>query len=501
MSESTQFIVALDQGTTSSRALLFDRQGQVIGTAQREFTQHYPNPGWVEHDPIEIWASQRATLTELLAKCRVGHQQVAAIGITNQRETTVVWDRETGQPIHNAIVWQCRRTSEICSELKSQGLEAQVKEKTGLVLDPYFSATKIRWILDQVPGARERAEQGKLAFGTIDSWLIWNLTEGRVHATDVTNASRTMLFNIHTLEWDQELLNAFQIPGSMLPQVKASGELYGQAQLGNAQVPISGVAGDQQAALFGQLCHSSGMAKNTYGTGCFLLMHTGQKPVASNHGLLTTLACNLPGEVNYALEGAVFMGGASVQWLRDELGLIRHASETEALAQSVPDTQGAYLVPSFTGLGAPHWDPFARGTLVGMTRGTNRQHLIRATLESIAYQSMDILRAMEQDAGQPLNQLRVDGGATANQFLMQFQSDILDTRVVRPANVETTAAGAAYLAGLTCGYWPDLTTLAREVTEPQQFQPQMTAPTRETLIKGWKRALAASRHWSSLGEG
>ncbi|BDY03003.1 glycerol kinase GlpK [Ferrimonas sp. YFM] len=500
MSESTQFIVALDQGTTSSRALLFDRQGQVIGTAQREFTQHYPSPGWVEHDPIEIWASQRATLTELLAKCRVNHQQVAAIGITNQRETTVVWDRETGQPIHNAIVWQCRRTSELCSELKRQGLEATVKQKTGLVLDPYFSATKIRWILDQVPGARERAEQGKLAFGTIDSWLIWNLTEGRVHATDVTNASRTMLFNIHTLEWDQELLSAFDIPESMLPQVKASGELYGQAQLGNARVPISGVAGDQQAALFGQLCHDPGMAKNTYGTGCFLLMHTGQKPVASNHGLLTTLACNLPGEVNYALEGAVFMGGASVQWLRDELGLIRHASETEALALSVPDTQGAYLVPSFTGLGAPHWDPFARGTLVGMTRGTNRQHLVRATLESIAYQSMDILRAMEQDAGQPLSQLRVDGGATANQFLMQFQSDILDTCVVRPANVETTAAGAAYLAGLACGYWPSLTTLTREVTEPQQFQPQMTDSTRETLVKGWKRALAASRHWSSLGQ-
>ncbi|TKB47933.1 glycerol kinase GlpK [Ferrimonas sediminicola] len=498
MSESTQYIVALDQGTTSSRALLFDRQGQVIGTAQREFNQHYPNPGWVEHDPIEIWASQRATLTELLAKSRVSHHQVAAIGITNQRETTVVWDRETGQPIHNAIVWQCRRTADLCTRLKQAGLEQRVRDKTGLVLDPYFSATKVRWILDHVPGARQRAEQGKLAFGTIDSWLIWNLTEGQVHATDATNASRTMLFNIHTLEWDSELLEAFQIPASMLPEVKASGELYGQAQLGNARVPISGVAGDQQAALFGQLCHSAGMAKNTYGTGCFLLMHTGNTPVASRHGLLTTLACNLPGEINYALEGAVFMGGASVQWLRDELGLIRHASESEALAQEVADTQGAYLVPAFTGLGAPHWDPFARGTLVGMTRGTNRQHLVRATLESIAYQSMDILHAMEQDAGQSLSQLRVDGGATANRFLMQFQADILGTPVVRPANVETTAAGAAYLAGLTCGYWPDLDTLASEVDEPSHFRPAMSQETQARLTRGWQRALAASRHWSSL---
>ncbi|WP_028112538.1 glycerol kinase GlpK [Ferrimonas kyonanensis] len=499
MSDSSQYIVALDQGTTSSRALLFDQQGDAIGTAQREFQQHYPQPGWVEHDPIEIWASQRATLTELLAKCRVNHQQVAAIGITNQRETTIIWDRQTGQPVYNAIVWQCRRTAELCTQLKLQGLETEVRAKTGLVLDPYFSATKIRWILDNVDGVRERAEKGQLAFGTVDTWLIWNLTQGKVHATDATNASRTMLYNIHTQQWDEELLQAFNIPASLMPDVKASGDDYGQAQLGNACVAISGVAGDQQAALFGQFCHHSGMAKNTYGTGCFLLMHTGQTPVSSNHGLLTTLACNFPGQVNYALEGSVFMGGASIQWLRDELGLIRTAAETESLAKEVDDTQGTYLVPAFTGLGAPYWDPFARGTLVGLTRGSNRHHIVRATLESIAYQSMDILTAMEQDAGVPLSQLRVDGGATANDFLMQFQADILNADVVRPANTETTAAGAAYLAGLSCGFWSDIDGLSQQICKPRVFHNRMDDEQRHNLTRGWQRAVASCQHWSSLG--
>lgn len=497
--KNNQYIVALDQGTTSSRSLLLNQQGEIVGSAQREFTQHYPKPGWVEHDAIEIWASQRATLTELLAKTRISHQQVAAIGITNQRETTVVWDKATGQPIYNAIVWQCRRTSEHCKALRPQWQQT-IRHKTGLVLDPYFSATKVAWILDNVEGAREKAERGELAFGTIDTWLIWNLTDGQVHATDVTNASRTMLFNIHSLQWDEELLTLFNIPKSMLPQVKSSSDDFGLAQLGANQVPIGGVAGDQQSSLFGQLCLQPGMAKNTYGTGCFLLMNTGEKPVESDHGLLTTIACSFPDKVQYALEGAVFMGGASVQWLRDEFGLIRHAKDSESMAQEVADTQGTYLVPAFTGLGAPYWDPFARGTLVGMTRGTGANHIVRATLESIAYQSMDLLQAMEQDAGHRLSHLKVDGGATANNFLMQFQADILNCEVERPANVETTAAGAAYLAGLHIGYWPDIDALKQQVQDATIFNPNMGEEQRQQLQSGWEKALKAARYWAELNQ-
>ncbi|MBY5981901.1 glycerol kinase GlpK [Ferrimonas balearica] len=486
---SEQFILALDQGTTSSRALLFNRQGTILGSAQREFTQHYPQSGWVEHDAMEIWASQRAVLTEVLARCGVRHEQVAAIGITNQRETTVIWDAETGQPIHNAIVWQCRRTADLCEALKAKGLEQHVRDTTGLVLDPYFSGTKIAWLLDQVPGARERAERGELRFGTIDCWLLWQLTDGAVHATDRTNAARTLLWDIHQQRWDPTLLDALNIPASLLPEVKSSQELFGHAQIGRARIPVAGIAGDQQAALFGQLCTQPGMAKNTYGTGCFMLMHTGDQAVQSRHGLLTTIACSGPEQVEYALEGAVFMGGASVQWLRDELGLIRHASETQALAQSVPDTAGAYLVPAFTGLGAPYWDPYARGALVGLTRGCNRQHIVRATLESIAYQSRDLLDAMQLDAALPLTELRVDGGAVANDFLMQFQADILATPVLRPHNRESTAAGAAYLAGLTVGYWPDRASLAGLNQTERRFESTMDDTQRQQLYSGWQDAV------------
>ncbi|MBY5994169.1 glycerol kinase GlpK [Ferrimonas balearica] len=487
------YILALDQGTTSSRALLFNRQGEVMGSAQREFTQHYPESGWVEHDAMEIWASQRATLTEVLARCGVRHEQVAAIGITNQRETTVIWDAQTGQPIHNAIVWQCRRTAELCERLKQQGLEQHVRDTTGLVLDPYFSGTKIAWLLENVPGARARAERGELRFGTIDSWLLWHLTDGAVHATDRTNASRTLLWDIHQQRWDPVMLEALGIPASLLPEVRSSREIFGQAQIGQARIPVAGIAGDQQAALFGQLCTTPGMAKNTYGTGCFMLMHTGEQAVQSHHGLLTTIACSGPERVEYALEGSVFMGGASVQWLRDELGLIRHASETQALAESVPDTAGAYLVPAFTGLGAPYWDPYARGALVGLTRGCNRQHIVRATLESIAYQSRDLLDAMQQDAGLTLSELRVDGGAVANDFLMQFQADQLATPVCRPQNRETTAAGAAYLAGLAVGYWPSLEALKGVSATERQFTPQMEDARRQSLYQGWQAAVARTR--------
>ncbi len=489
-----QFILALDQGTTSSRALLFDRQGQICASAQREFTQHYPRSGWVEHDAMEIWASQRAVLTEVLARSGVRHDQVAAIGITNQRETTVIWDAQTGQPIHNAIVWQCRRTAELCQALKAQGLEQHVRDTTGLVLDPYFSGTKIAWLLDNVPGARARAERGELRFGTIDSWLLWNLTGGAVHATDRTNASRTLLYDIHRQRWDPTLLEALKIPASLLPEVKSSREIFGHAQIGPAGIPVAGMAGDQQAALFGQLCTRAGQAKNTYGTGCFMLMHTGDKPVHSEHGLLTTLACAGPGEQAYALEGSVFMGGACIQWLRDELGLIRHAADSQGMAESVPDTAGAYLVPAFTGLGAPYWQPEARGVITGLTRGCNRNHLVRAALEAIAYQSRDLLDAMQQDAATPLTELRVDGGAVANDFLMQFQADLLGTPVLRPRNRETTAAGAAFLAGLTIGYWQDLSELASVAALERRFTPQMEAIRRAELFAGWQQAVARCRH-------
>ncbi|GAA4886387.1 glycerol kinase GlpK [Ferrimonas pelagia] len=487
------FILALDQGTTSSRALLFDQQGAIVASAQREFTQHYPQAGWVEHDAMEIWASQRATLTEVLARSGVRHEQVAAIGITNQRETTVIWDATTGEPIHHAIVWQCRRTADDCERLKAQGLEQHVRDTTGLVLDPYFSATKIAWLLDNVPGARERAERGELRFGTIDSWLLWNLTGGAVHATDHTNASRTMLFDIHQLRWDPRLLEALNIPASLLPQVQPSQSHFGQAQIGQARIPVCGIAGDQQAALFGQRCTAPGMAKNTYGTGCFMLMHTGTQPVRSQHGLLTTLACTQAEQAHYALEGAVFMGGASIQWLRDELGLIRHASETQALAEAVSDTAGAYLVPAFTGLGAPYWDPDARGALIGLTRGCNRNHIVRATLEAIAYQSRDLLDAMQQDAGYALSELRVDGGAVVNDFLMQFQADMLATPVLRPHNRESTAAGAAYLAGLQSQFWPDLSSLDHVATCERRFSPNMAEADRQQRYHGWQQAVSRCR--------
>ncbi|SHI21508.1 glycerol kinase GlpK [Ferrimonas marina] len=486
-----QFVLALDQGTTSSRALLFDAQGKVVGSAQREFQQFYPQSGWVEHDAMEIWASQRATLTEVLARSNVRHEQIAAIGITNQRETTVIWDAITGEPIHNAIVWQCRRTQPLCQQLKEKGLEQHVRDTTGLVLDPYFSGTKVAWLLDNVPGARERAERGELRFGTVDSWLLWNLTGGRVHATDWTNASRTLLFDIHRRQWDPVMLEALNIPASLLPKVQSSQSLFGHAQIGHASVPVAGIAGDQQAALFGQGCAHPGMAKNTYGTGCFMLMHTGDQPVQSQHGLLTTLACSGPDQAAYALEGSVFMGGACVQWLRDELGLLRHASESQAMAESVSDTAGAYLVPAFTGLGAPYWDAEARGALVGLTRGCNRNHIVRAALEAIAYQSRDLLEAMQQDSPCPLTELRVDGGAVANDFLMQFQADLLGTPVLRPHNRETTAAGAAYLAGLTTGYWQSLDQLADAIE--RRFEPEMSEDERQRSYQGWHQAVAQCR--------
>ncbi|MDV2858637.1 glycerol kinase GlpK [Oceanimonas sp. CAM02] len=491
MSKSS-YILALDQGTTSSRAILFDHQARVAGIAQREFTQHYPQAGWVEHDATEIWATQRATLTEVLAKTGIDPSQLAGIGITNQRETTVVWNRHTGQPIHNAIVWQCRRTAAICEQLKQQGLTDEIKQRTGLVPDAYFSGTKLRWLLDNVPGAREQADAGDLLFGTIDTWLVWKLTEGRVHVTDYTNASRTLLFNINTLEWDPLLLETLNIPASLLPEVKPSSRVYGDADIGG-EVPIAGMAGDQQAALFGQLCFNKGMVKNTYGTGCFMLMNTGQQKVASNHGLLTTLAVGADGGVSYALEGSVFMGGAIIQWLRDELGLIAHAKDSEACANAVASTNGVYLVPAFTGLGAPYWDAYAKGTITGLTRGANRHHIVRAALEAIAFQSRDLLDAMQQDAGLRLAALKVDGGAAANNFLMQFQADITHTRVVRPALLETTALGAAFLAGLATGFWQNTTQLAQCVSIDQAFTPTMPNDEREAHYQGWQAAVARAR--------
>lgn len=488
-------IIALDQGTTSSRAIVFDHDANIITTAQREFTQIYPQPGWVEHDPMEIWATQRSSLTEALAQADIGSDQVAAIGITNQRETTIVWDKNSGQPIYNAIVWQCRRTADYCDKLKANGHEQMIQDKTGLIVDAYFSASKIAWILDNVEGAREKAENDELLFGTVDTWLVWKLTHGKAHVTDVSNASRTMLFNIHSLEWDEELLELFGIPRTMLPSVKSSSEIYGHAQIGggNHDIAISGIAGDQQAALFGQQCVKKGMVKNTYGTGCFLLMNTGSKPVKSQHGLLTTVGYQIGSEITYALEGSVFMGGATIQWLRDELGLIRDAKDTEYFANQVESANGVYLVPAFVGLGAPYWDPHARGSLIGLTRGTNRNHIIRAALEAIAYQSKDVLLAMEEDSGIKLSQIRVDGGAVANDFLMQFQSDIMGSKVVRPMVRESTALGAAMLAGLAVGYWNSQEELADKKDIERTFSPEFEREKREALYNGWLAAIGRTK--------
>jgi len=493
-----RYVLALDQGTTSSRAILFDSDGRPVAQVSREFRQIYPQPGWVEHDPREIWSTQLGVARAVLEKTGVALNQVAAIGITNQRETTVVWDAETGEPVYNAIVWQCRRTASICDDLAVRGWAERIRSKTGLVIDAYFSGTKVKWILDNVPGAREKAEQGRLRFGTVDSWLIWNLTGGRVHSTDYSNASRTMLFNLHTLAWDDEILAELGIPRSMLPQPLPSSHVYGETapEVLGAPIPIAGVAGDQQSALFGQTCFKPGDAKNTYGTGCFLLMNTGERAVPSKSGLLTTIAWGLGGRVEYALEGSIFIGGAAVQWLRDEMRFFDKAADSEALALSVPDSGGVYVVPAFVGLGAPYWDMYARGTIVGLTRGTGRAHITRATLEAIAYQTRDVLGAMEADSGIRLNRLKVDGGAVANNFLMQFQSDILGVPVYRPQVAETTALGAAYLAGLATGFWRSQAELADKWALDRGFTPTMEAEERERRYAGWKRAVERSRAWA-----
>jgi glycerol kinase len=486
----TKYILALDQGTSSSRALVFDHDGNVCSVAQMEFTQHFPQPGWVEHDPMEIWASEAAVIAEAISKIGINGKDIAAIGITNQRETTIVWDAETGKPVHNAIVWQDRRTSAFCDELKAKGLTDKIREKTGLIIDAYFSGTKIKWILDNVPGARERAEAGKLRFGTVDSWLVWQLTKGEVHITDVTNASRTMLFNINTLQWDKEMLELLGIPASMLPEVKSSSEVYGHTKttIFAHEVPIAGIAGDQQAALFGQMCTSPGSVKNTYGTGCFLLMNTGTKPILSKNKLLTTIAWKIGDTVNYALEGSIFVGGSVVQWLRDGLGIIRSSSEIEALASSVPNNGGVYFVPALTGMGAPYWDQDARGTICGLTRGATAAHIARAALEGIAFQTMDIVSAMEKDAGVKLAELKVDGGASRNNLLMQFQSDVLGTSVVRPKVTETTGMGAAYLAGLAVGFWASPDEIRSQWQAERTFTPSSAdvAP----LKAGWADAIS-----------
>ena len=493
----SKYILSFDQGTTSSRAILFDSQGQIQSIAQKEFTQHFPQPGWVEHDPLEIWSTQMGVATEVISKKGLSMNDVAAIGITNQRETTVVWNKHTGHPIYNAIVWQDRRTADYCDSLKKEGKEKLVQEKTGLVIDSYFSGSKIKWILDNVKGARELANKGDLCFGTIDTWLVWKLTNGSIHVTDATNASRTMLFNIHTLQWDEELLALLDVPLCMLPEVKSSSEVYGYTDqlFAHHEIPIAGIAGDQQAALFGQMCTSPGMVKNTYGTGCFMLMHTGEKAVTSNHNLLTTIALRINGHTYYALEGSVFIGGAVVQWLRDGLHLIRNSAEVEALANEVEHTDGVYLVPAFAGLGAPYWNQHARGTIVGITRGTSAGHIARAALESIAFQTYDVLKAMEGDAGIPIAELRVDGGATNNNLLMQFQSDILNTVVIRPTMVETTALGAAYLAGLAVGFWKDIEELRSKWQVDKAFHPQSETTKRLAAISGWERAIHATNNW------
>jgi len=496
------YILALDQGTTSSRAIVFDHNGDIVAVGQREFPQVFPRPGWVEHDPNEIWATQISVATEALGRAHLRPRDIAAIGITNQRETTVVWDRETGAPVYNAIVWQDRRTAEVCDRLKRDGHESFIRERTGLVIDAYFSGTKVAWILDNVPGARTRAEAGKLAFGTIDSWLVWQLMSDSTHVTDVSNASRTMLFNINTLKWDEDLLKLLRVPASMLPEVRSSSEVYGRVSttLGIGDVPIAGIAGDQQAALFGQMCVSPGLTKNTYGTGCFLLQNTGERPVTSHNRLLSTVAWQVGGKTMYALEGGVFIGGAVVQWLRDGLGIIAKSADVGPLAMTVPDNGGVYLVPAFAGLGAPHWDPYARGTIVGITRGTTAGHIARAAVESIAFQVADLLDAVRDDAAIDLTELRVDGGAAANDNLLQFQADLLGVPVVRPQVTETTALGAAYLAGLAVGFWDSIETLARHWHIDRRFEPSLAPSNSAARRAEWHEALGRSKGWAVQGQ-
>jgi glycerol kinase len=493
-----QFILALDQGTTSSRAIVFDHSGLPVAAAQKEFTQIYPKPGWVEHDPEEIWSTQIGVATEVLAKAGLESTDIAGIGITNQRETTIVWDRISGKPVYNAIVWQDRRTAEYCDRLKAEGTDQTILGKTGLIVDAYFSATKVRWILENVKGARQLAEKGQLALGTVDSWLVWNLTRGRLHITDVSNASRTMLFNIHTLEWDKDLLKIFDIPESMLPDVKSSSEDYGHT-VGqfSTEIPVAGIAGDQQAALFGQMCIEPGMVKNTYGTGCFMMMNIGSKPIESKSRLLTTIAWKIGNETRYALEGSIFIAGAVVQWLRDGLGIIAKSVDVEALAAKVKDSDGVYFVPAFAGLGAPYWNQHARGTIVGITRGSTSAHIARAALDSIAFQTLEVLQAMEKDSGIEIKELRVDGGATVNNNLMQFQSDLLQASVIRPKITETTALGAAYLAGLAVSYWKNIDEITKQWQIDKTFVPVMSTEETELLVKGWKRAVRAAEAWAS----
>ncbi len=490
-----KYVLALDQGTTSSRAILFDRNGNIVKISQKEFRQIYPNPGWIEHNPLEIWETQLNAAREVLKG--INKEEVACIGITNQRETTVLWDKNTGQPVYNAIVWQSRQTSEICDQLKKSGMEPYIKENTGLVVDAYFSGTKIKWILDNVQGVRERAEKGEILFGTIDTWLVWKLTGGKAHITDYSNASRTMIYNIRDLKWDEKILHELNIPADVLPEVRQSSEFYENTMkdIFGIEIPISGIAGDQQSALFGQLCFQEGMMKNTYGTGCFMLMNTGEKIVKSNKGLITTIAWGVDNKVEYALEGSIFVAGAAIQWLRDELKIIHDAADSEYFAEKVKDSNGVYVVPAFTGLGAPHWDMYARGAIVGLTRGTNRNHIIRATLESIAYQTKDVIEAMIEDSGINLTALKVDGGATANNFLMQFQSDILDVNIERPEVTETTALGAAYLAGLAVGFWKSKGEISQYWSINRKFKPEMDEEKRNALYKGWKKAVGRSKDW------
>ena len=493
-----KYVLALDQGTTSSRAVVFDHSGQMVSIVQREFAQHYPKPGWVEHDPLDIWSSQNSVTSEVLSKADLSPKDIVAAGLTNQRETTLVWDRETGHPVYNAIVWQDRRTADFCKTLIDEGVEPTFREKTGLRMDPYFSGTKVTWILDNVEGVREKAEAGKLLFGTVDTWLIWKYTDGKVHVTDATNASRTLLYNIHTGDWDDELLEILRIPRSMLPEVRSSSEVYGHIgqERFSGGIPIAGIAGDQHAALFGQSCFNPGMAKNTYGTGCFLLMNTGTEAVPSQNNLLTTIAWKIGDVTEYALEGSVFIGGAVVQWLRDELGLIQTASECDTLAETVEDAAGTYLVPAFAGLGAPHWDPYARGTILGLTRGVNKAHLCRAALESIAFQVGDLIHCMEKDSGIQLAELRTDGGACRSRPMMQFQSDLLQTKVIRPKCMETTALGAAYLAGLAVGYWESKEEIAKNWSIDAEFHPQKTADAMQETAAKWQQAVSRAKAWS-----
>ena len=499
---SKKYVIALDQGTTSSRAIIFDKNTNIISTAQREFTQLYPEPGWVEHNPMEIWATQRSVLTEVIARSGISLKDVAAIGITNQRETTIVWDKKTGEPVYNAIVWQCRRTADICEKLKEKGLEEYIKENTGLILDAYFSGTKLKWILDNVKGARERVEKGELLFGTVDTWLVWKLTAGKVHVTDYTNASRTMLFNIKELKWDKKILKELDIPENMLPEVRNSSEVYGYTKMGltmgeesGTDIPIAGMAGDQQAALFGQACFNSGDTKNTYGTGCFMLMNTGERCIKSSNGLLTTIAIGIDNKIEYALEGSVFIAGAAIQWLRDEMKFFSDAADTEYFATKIENNGGVYLVPAFVGLGSPYWDMYARGTIVGLTRGSNRNHIIRAALEAIAYQSKDLIEAMKEDSGLSFSTLKVDGGAVRNNFLMQFQADILNTDVLRPEITETTALGAAYLAGLAVGFWKDKENIVKNWKLNRKFTPNLSEELRNKYFKGWKKAVEKAKKW------